>query len=763
MTTLAGTRAEAVEPTSPGTGGGRSSPATRSDMRPDIQALRALAVLAVLVYHMKPELLTGGLVGVDIFFVLSGFLISSHLFGELARTGRISLRRFWARRARRLLPASLTVLAATAVGVALLVPEPLHERFFRDITGAVFYVANWLFAAQSVDYFAIGGAESPVLHFWSLGVEEQLYVFWPLLLVAGWAWLGRRVPKRAALATAILLVAVPSFVLGAIMVDRGDASAYFVTTVRVWEFAAGALVGLAMLDRGRRRGTGPLREDGALWTIVSYLGWAILIASMVLFRVELGFPGVNAVPPVVGTAMVLWANNPRGSGSLSGVLSARPVQFVGATSYSIYLWHWPVLVLAPYALIAASAAGLAERAGSSGTLTEGQVSLLLGTGGTAVDDLTWVQLIAVVAVVVLAAWVTTRVVEDPFRFSVVAVRSRPAAVFAAAAAAMAVVAGGVQLAGAGTAAALSAQRAEDRAIEQDLVGRVASPTQRPPAWDERTCMGPNALTEPDCAAFTWSGIVPALGVEEETAGDIAPLWSDGQYSSCLSFNSDYTVHHCVFGVRGGPKVALVGDSHAFHWLPAFNALAEQEGLELHFFARSGCPLNLTPPKGPADHVAGCLDWSRAVVPIVVENGIDTVVISNWAALRFDQGSFDSSADAGVDGYKKAWAPILDAGAEVVVLRDTPSIGAAAWNCAQANPNDVNRCAPSPANALDETDPRLAAAAALRLEVLDFTRFFCTDDSCPIAIGGVRVYRDANHMTGTYNLLLTPHLEEALLR
>ncbi len=154
------------------------APASRSDLRPDVQAVRALAVLGVFVYHANPAFLTGGLIGVDVFFVLSGYLISSHLFAELDRTGSIALGRFWSRRARRLLPASLTVLAVTALGVALLVPESLRERFNRDITAAVFYSANWLFAAQSVDYFnQTDGVESPALHFWSLGVEEQLYAF----------------------------------------------------------------------------------------------------------------------------------------------------------------------------------------------------------------------------------------------------------------------------------------------------------------------------------------------------------------------------------------------------------------------------------------------------------------------------------------------------------------------------------------------------------------------------------------------------------
>ena len=370
-------------------------PTSRSDLRPDIQALRALAVVGVFVYHANPTVLTGGLVGVDVFFVLSGYLISSHLVAELDRTGSIALGRFWARRARRLLPASLTVLAATAVGVAVLVPASLRERFDDDITAAVLYCANWLFASQSVDYFSqADGVESPVLHFWSLGVEEQLYAFWPLLLLGGWALAGRLVRRRTALVGAVLVVSVPSFVVGAVMVAQGDPAAYFVTTARVWEFGAGALVGLAMGRRGGVRETGPFRYDSSLRLAASYAGWGLLLATLLLFRVELGFPGVNAAIPVVGTALVIWARDPQCRWSLARLLRLRPVQLVGETSYSIYLWHWPVLVLLPFALTAWGVIDEPRRAA-----------------------LTWWQLVVVGLGVLSLAWLTVRLVENPVRFS----------------------------------------------------------------------------------------------------------------------------------------------------------------------------------------------------------------------------------------------------------------------------------------------------------------------------------------------------------
>ena len=284
----------------------------------------------------------------------------------------------------------------------------------------------------------------------------------------------------------------------------------------------------------------------------------------------------------------------------------------------------------------------------------------------------------------------------------------------------------------------------------------------PPVWDAVTCRGPSALAEPDCAGFTWTDLIPAVGVEEETAADVEPISTTPGTRSCLAYGGDYDVHDCVYGVGGGTRVALVGDSHAFQWLPAFEATARRNGLELHLFARSGCPLTETPREAPAEHVAGCLAWSQGVREVLLSGGFRTVVVSSYAGLAYDTGAAADPDQVSAAGFEAAWAPLARSGTEVVVLRDTPSIGDGAWACAQAHPDDVNRCSPSTAKALRNDDGRREAAAALDLRVLDLTRYFCADGVCPVAVGGVRVYRDANHMTGTFSVLLTPYLERELL-
>ena len=198
--------------------------------------------MAVFVSHLRPEYLSGGFVGVDVFFVLSGFLISSHLIAELSEKGQISFSKFWSRRVKRLLPASFTVLVATALVVWVIAPQALQERFFRDIAAATLYAANWIFSFDSLDYLAADNSPSVVQHFWSLGVEEQLYLVWPLVLSVTWLAFAKRGMGVQALGVVLVLVTSLSSAHSALLVFDNNPIAYFSTLSRVWEFGAGALL-----------------------------------------------------------------------------------------------------------------------------------------------------------------------------------------------------------------------------------------------------------------------------------------------------------------------------------------------------------------------------------------------------------------------------------------------------------------------------------------------------------------------------------------
>lgn len=697
-------------------------------IRTDIQALRALAVLAVFAYHVRPDYLTGGFVGVDVFFVLSGFLISSHLIAELADKGRIEFTKFWSRRAKRLLPASLTVLLVTAVAVWTIAPQALQERFFRDISAATLYVANWVFAFDSVDYLAADNSPSVVQHFWSLGVEEQLYIVWPLLLAIAWLVGAKRGFGTRGLVAILALITSVSFAYSALLVVDGNPVAYFSTLSRAWEFGAGALLAVWAARRPSE-----LATSFGLRHIASWTGWLSLIAFMLFFKASAGFPGVNALIPVLATVLIIYANDPGGRFGPAWLLRLRPIQFLGDASYSIYLWHWPLIIFAGFYFANLPA---------------------------------WMVGTLFVATVLLAA-LSMKFIENPFRFGKLRDRLTPTPVFAGMATAMLVIVGSTQAAGLYVSDQVAKQEQETAALEAELAKvldeSVLSPSSDEKApekvWDEISCMGPAHLVEPECIDFTWDTFVPGIRVAEETAHDVEPLVRIGSEKGCLAWGDEYSLIECVFGVMGGSKTVLIGDSHAYHWLPAFSRVAQQQQLELHFLARAGCSANTAPRNAPGDHVRGCNQWMGELNAwFEQQSGIQTIIIANFAGSRFE-GASDPGVEhqPTIEGYIDYWEPLIATGAEVLVMKDTPYIKADAWNCMVNNPEDPTRC-DIPREVIEaEFDNSAAAAQALGLRVIDMTSYFCKEDVCPMVVGGVRVYRDSNHMSGTYNLLLTPYL------
>lgn len=307
----------------------------RRGFRPDIQAMRALAVVLVLVYHFWPTgPLPGGYVGVDVFFVISGFLISGHLVESQAK-GTLRLREFWAKRARRLLPASLLVILVVVVVTLLTMPLTMWRSTFEQAVASALYLQNIALTLDSVDYLAADGVASPLQHYWSLSLEEQFYVFWPVLLLLALA-VGRRLHvAKYAVPTAIMVVSAVSFVYSVTLTASDPGPAYFVPFTRAWEFGAGALVYLL----SRR-----IVFGGWLSGITACGGAALIIASAAVFDPGTPFPGYSALMPVAGAAiMILAAHN---HGLLGRLMAARPIQHLGDISYSLYLWHWPATVFA---------------------------------------------------------------------------------------------------------------------------------------------------------------------------------------------------------------------------------------------------------------------------------------------------------------------------------------------------------------------------------------------------------------------------------
>ncbi|KQX07946.1 hypothetical protein ASC59_09605 [Leifsonia sp. Root1293] len=362
----------------------------RAPARPEIQELRALAVGVVVLYHFWPALSPAGYGGVDVFFVVSGFLITGILLRDAAQTGRIRFARFYGRRVRRILPSALLVLAVTSIVTAVVVPPAEAARWFREILASTLFIENW---TQSIESQQGTGLEStPVQHYWSLSVEEQFYLVWPLVILAG-VWIASRFlrPRMPVIIALLGTVTVLSFATSLVLVSIDNNLAYFSTLSRAWEFGIGGLLACVPAAVGHER----------LRAVTSWLGLTLIVASVYVATDVDAFPGLLVLMPVFGAAAVIWAGTPTVAWSTRRLVSFRPVLWLGGISYALYLWHWPVVMLTPYI---------------TGRPSENPVMLLL------------------LAISLLLAWGTTRYVEDPIRFGVASHRLRTRTIIVAAAA-----------------------------------------------------------------------------------------------------------------------------------------------------------------------------------------------------------------------------------------------------------------------------------------------------------------------------------------
>jgi peptidoglycan/LPS O-acetylase OafA/YrhL len=341
-------------------------------LRLDIQGLRALAVSLVVLSHAGIRHFRGGYIGVDVFFVISGFLITSLLLRELAATGSVSVRKFYSRRALRLLPVSTVVVVATLGGAWLYLSKVRFAEYAHDALSSTFYVVNFRLAISGTDYLNEGVPPSPFQHFWSLAVEEQFYLLWPLLLLLSWRMARRR---RGLLAVPLVVLCLVSFALNVSMTDRSASWAYFGSHTRIWELGVGSLLALFA---GRLA-----RMSARLSAPITWIGLAGIVWAALRFDNDTPFPGYYALVPVLGASLVLAGGCSPARLGAGLVLSRRPVTWLGGLSYGWYLWHWPLLVIVPMALDRPATARLG---------------------------------LAICVVALALAWLTLHLVENPVRF-----------------------------------------------------------------------------------------------------------------------------------------------------------------------------------------------------------------------------------------------------------------------------------------------------------------------------------------------------------
>lgn len=366
---------------------------TKAPHRKDIDGLRAIAVTVVVLFHAGVPFLPGGFIGVDVFFVISGFLISGLLLREITDTNRISIKNFYARRIRRLIPLATLVLVTTVILSYLLLPVGQRQGTGEDVNAAALFFANWNFAAASADYWADGIDKSPVLHFWSLSVEEQYYMVWPMLMLLfvrrrRFTRFGSSTKRRAAILVAI--VGIGSLALSVLTSGDQNPWAYFGLQTRAWELAAGAAVGLAAAS---------LKQiPKAVAKPMMWLGLLMIFASAFLLNSSVAYPGSAALLPVGATVLVIAAGCSLATQDQPRWLTGAASQYIGKISYSWYLWHWPALIFVAV-VVGTGATEAEERAGSP-------------MGGVPM----WIVAATVIGSFVIAA-VTSKFVEQPIRRS----------------------------------------------------------------------------------------------------------------------------------------------------------------------------------------------------------------------------------------------------------------------------------------------------------------------------------------------------------
>ena len=292
-----------------------------------IQGLRALAAILVTLFHAK--WVSGGFIGVDIFYVISGFLITGLLLREIDRSGTINFKEFYSRRFKRLLPTSFFVLAITAVVSWMLIPATMRTSLGRDVIAASLYVSNYLFAWWQADYQNLDATPSPVIHYWSLAVEEQFYLVWPLLILLFFT-LAKYWKNRMVLTYLVATITLASFIFSIYQTENSPIWAFYSLPTRAWELGLGALLVLVPPFKTRK--------------FIGLIGFVLLIISAFLFNESTPFPGLNAALPVIGTVLLIATIN-SWPPFLNDVANSRISQWLGEISYPLYLWHWPLLVL----------------------------------------------------------------------------------------------------------------------------------------------------------------------------------------------------------------------------------------------------------------------------------------------------------------------------------------------------------------------------------------------------------------------------------
>ena len=703
----------------------RGSPARgRTDLpqrqfRPDIEGLRAVAVIAVVLFHAGLPGVGGGFIGVDVFFVVSGFLITGLLWREASSSGTVRLARFYAARARRLLPAAVTVLVATSVASASLLPPLQARSVIADGIASALYVGNYRFAIQGTDYLAADAPPSPMQHYWSLGVEEQFYLLWPALII-GTAWLLARVASRTgatavrARAPYVLLLGVlaaGSFTVSLAWTNSWPSWAFFSLPTRAWELAVG---GLVALTAGAWR-----RLPGPSAALAGWGGLALIVATCTQIGEGRPYPGATALLPVLGTALVIGAGCATTDLGVGRLLSKPAMRSIGRLSYSWYLWHWPVLILAP-ALFGASLS------------LAGRLAMVVVSFGLAI--------------------VTLHLIENPARFAPSLKGSAERSLTV-----------GTVLTAVAVAACLVSLTVRPVAVGHGTAAAPVLPVAAAaPSAPSKQASTPISVHDQVLAAVAKSA-EPAPVPANLSPALNAIAKPEVFINGCVLSWRDVKQPDCVSGDVGAPTtVALVGDSHAAMWQPALEPVARERYWRLETMSKVLCPPMDLPTNSPylGRRFAECEQWRGDVMARLEKSPPRLIVLDMSRRYGADFG-FTSYDQAWQHGLTRLVQRLRGTGASVLVLGPVADPRSTAPTCVSAHMDNAAACAPARSEGLNDVGiaAESTATAAGGGQYARLSELFCTADRCPVIVGNTLVYRDDNHVTTEYARVLAPVLTE----
>lgn len=664
--------------------------------RPDIEGIRGIASVTVMLYHAGFAFMAGGFVGVDVFYVLSGFLVTAGLLNEAGKKHSINFLDFMGRRFRRLLPVSALVIIVTILATYHWKGPTAGNSVAEDGIWTSFFLANWRFIAVGTDYLGAQSDASPLQHYWTLAIEGQFYLVWPLVMMA-LVFLARKIAGISLrMITGVVLAAM--FVVSywwSIVSTPGEATvAYFSTWTRIWEIAAGCLLAVFLPQIMRiPRNIGSLLTAG---------GVVLVLASIYFVMGDVPFPGWIAILPVLGASAVIMGGAVAADSPADRFLQIKPLQLLGKYSYGMYLWHWPMLMLAPS---------------------------VIGR------DLTGMEKLLVLVLATILAAITYHLIENPARNLSVLKKNAPAWSLAFGALLI--------LAPVGVAQNAMNSNQEPPPISLDQAALDSYPNESQVL----------AAVEVSVETEEWPEQEPRIE---------NPAYSD----ECDVSRAATSSSACVHGDPNGDKVAVVyGDSHAAMWIPAFDIIGESNGWQIAQLNKPGCiaPDFPTYSNVLGREYTECIEFRAWAVEKIEEIQPDLVIVTSArdGSLRStgEEGTPDGVDAAWEVGLNKTLADITPHAGEVIVLGDQAYPTQAGINCLEANPDDVQKCGDPIEDAVHVDHNAMEARLAEEngAGYVDTVPWMCTDDFCPAVIDGITVHRDRMHINENFAVWLSEAL------